>query len=128
MHAVTAGCRSLHEAELGELLRALLYTFPMREVRVFLPAWVRALELEHPLKAALYAALRENAAGFACLPGARPAARRPEAPAPRETASRRKTAESSQIRHRTREHPERRSRRLRKPLRRSAPQRSVRLV
>ncbi len=38
VHAVTADCQSLHEAELGELLRALLYTFPMREVRVFLPA------------------------------------------------------------------------------------------
>ena len=76
MHAVTADCQSLHEAELGELLRALLYTFPMREVRVFLPAWVRALELEHPLKAALYAALRENAAGIACLADAEPALRR----------------------------------------------------
>ena len=76
VHAVTADCQSLHEAELGELLRALLYTFPMREVRVFLPAWVRALELEHPLKAALYSALRENAAGIACLADAEPAPRR----------------------------------------------------
>ena len=76
VHAVTADCQSLHEAELGELLRALLYTFPMREVRVFLPAWVRALELEHPLKAALYAALRENAAGIACLADAESALRR----------------------------------------------------
>ena len=76
VHAVTADCQSLHEAELGELLRALLYTFPMREVRVFLPAWVRALELEHPLKAALYSALRENAAGIACLADAEPALRR----------------------------------------------------
>ena len=56
---------------LAEPPRALLYTFPMREVRVFLPAWVRALELEHPLKAALYSALRENAAGIACLADAR---------------------------------------------------------
>ena len=48
----------------------------MREVRVFLPAWVRALELEHPLKAALYSALRENAAGIACLADAEPALRR----------------------------------------------------
>ena len=76
VHAVTADCQSLHEAELGELLRALLYTFPMREMRVFLPAWVRALELEHPLKAALYSALRENAAGIACLADAEPALRR----------------------------------------------------
>ena len=37
VHAVTADCQSLHEAELGELLRALLYRSPMREVRVFLP-------------------------------------------------------------------------------------------
>ncbi len=74
--AVTADCQSLHEAELGEMLRALLYTFPMREVRVFLPAWVRALELEHPLKAALYAALREERGGYrlprGCRAGAAP--------------------------------------------------------
>lgn len=37
---------------------------------------VRALELEHPLKAALYSALRENAAGIACLADAEPALRR----------------------------------------------------
>ena len=39
----------------------------MRQMQVFLPAWVRALELEHPLKAALFAALRRNAQSIARL-------------------------------------------------------------
>ncbi len=56
-----ADCLSMQEAELKALLRELLYAFPMREMRVFLPAWVQALELDSPLKLALYEALRSNA-------------------------------------------------------------------
>ena len=59
--AVPVDCQGMHETELKELLRALLYAFPLRELRVFLPAWVQALELDSPLKAGLYASLRRNA-------------------------------------------------------------------
>lgn len=65
--AIAADCQAMSEAELKELLRQLLRAFPMRQMQVFLPAWVRALELEHPLKAALYAALRRNAQSIARL-------------------------------------------------------------
>ena len=34
---------------LKELLTELLYAFPMREMRVFLPAWVQALEYNNPM-------------------------------------------------------------------------------
>ena len=36
------------DAELTALLTELLYAFPMREMRVFLPAWVQALECDNP--------------------------------------------------------------------------------
>ena len=46
---------------IGDLLRALLYSFPMKELRVYLPRWVDALEMDHPVKAALYEALIQRA-------------------------------------------------------------------
>ena len=42
-------------------MQALLYTFPMSQLRVHLPRWMDALEPEHPVKAALYQALLEKA-------------------------------------------------------------------
>ena len=47
--------------DIGELLRAVLYAFPMKELRVYLPRWVDALEMDHPVKAALYEALIQRA-------------------------------------------------------------------
>ena len=63
-HGVTplvADCQSMDIQGIGDLLTALLYTFPMTELRVFLPRWMDALEPEHPVKAALYKALLEHA-------------------------------------------------------------------
>ena len=57
--AVTADCQGMQD--FGELLTALLYAFPMRQMRVFLPAWVQALEFDNPLKCALYETLRRAA-------------------------------------------------------------------
>ena len=58
---VTADCQSLDAQGIGELLGALLYTFPMTQLRVYLPRWMDALEPEHPVKAALYGKLLELA-------------------------------------------------------------------
>ncbi len=62
-----ADCQAMEEPELRALLRELLYAFPLRELRVFFPAWVQALETENPLKASLYAALRRHAAEISRL-------------------------------------------------------------
>lgn len=53
-------CQSLREAELKEILTAIAQEFPIRELQFFLPPWIRALEPEHALKQALFAAMRES--------------------------------------------------------------------
>ena len=54
---MTADCQSLDAEGIGRILKALLYAFPMTELRVHLPRWLDALEEEHPVKATLYQAL-----------------------------------------------------------------------
>ena len=46
--------------DIGRIFTALLYTFPMTELRVYLPRWLDALEKNHPVKQALYQALRQH--------------------------------------------------------------------
>ena len=54
---LAADCQTLDETGIRALLQALLYAFPMRQLRVFLPRWMDALDGTHPVKAALYEAL-----------------------------------------------------------------------
>ncbi len=64
-HGVTclaANCLEIGEEEIGEIIRGVLYEFPAKELDLFLPSWVDALPGEHPIKHALYAAVREHAA------------------------------------------------------------------
>ena len=58
---ITADCQALDVEQIGQLLRALLYTFPMQELQVHLPRWMDALEPEHPVKAAVYQGVLERA-------------------------------------------------------------------
>ena len=61
VRCMVADCQSMEEAEMGELLKSLLYTFPMTELQVHLPRWMDALEPDHPVKAALYEMLLNQA-------------------------------------------------------------------
>ena len=54
-------CLELGEADIHDLLKQVLYEFPLKELDLFLPPWVDALPQEHPIKAALYEAIREGA-------------------------------------------------------------------
>ena len=65
--AAVVDCQALDVAGVGELLGKLLYMFPMRELRAYLPRWIDALEQEHPLKKAVYGALLEKAESVATL-------------------------------------------------------------
>lgn len=67
INAVTADCQALDTEDISELLRQLLYAFPMRELQVHLPRWMDALEAEHPVKAALYEALVRRAEEISSL-------------------------------------------------------------
>jgi len=64
---MVADCQALDPEGIMALLKALLYAFPMKELRVHLPRWLDALEEDHPVKAALYQALLNRAGGIGCL-------------------------------------------------------------
>ena len=59
--AFIADCQAMDVDGIVELLKALLYAFPMKQLQIFMPRWVDALEMDHPVKAALYEALLQRA-------------------------------------------------------------------
>lgn len=59
--AAIADCQALDRQGIAQLLRELLYNFPMKELRIYLPRWMDALEADHPVKAALYETLLQKA-------------------------------------------------------------------
>lgn len=59
--ALCVDCLKMGEEDLKGILKELLYAFPLRQIRVFLPAWVGALDYDDPLKLAVYESLRKNA-------------------------------------------------------------------
>lgn len=61
IEALVADCQALDVEGICELLRRLLYAFPMKELRVYLPRWMDALESDHPVKSELYTALLQRA-------------------------------------------------------------------
>ncbi len=74
-HGLTAAvcdCQALEGPELSKLLRQLLLSFPLGELRVHLPRWMDALEPDHPLKAKLWASLLEKAGAIGSLGGSEP--------------------------------------------------------
>ena len=69
---VVADCQALTVEQIGNLLKALLHTFPMSQLQVHLPGWMNALEDTHPVKAGLYQALLERAGEINTLEQAEP--------------------------------------------------------
>ena len=72
---MAVNCLTLQEAQITEILKKLLYEFPVSELHFFLPSWMEALEAEHPLKQALYDAMRGSAGRIAKISEAEPAVR-----------------------------------------------------
>ena len=67
IRATAMDCQALDAGDIAKLLQDLLYSFPMKELRVYMPRWMDALEPEHPVKAALYQALLQQANEIAQL-------------------------------------------------------------
>jgi len=57
-------CLELSEQDIKTLLKGVLFEFPIKELDLYLPAWVDALPKEHGIKTALYTAIREGANGL----------------------------------------------------------------
>ena len=51
--AFIADCQAMEPQDISRMLSALLYAFPMQELRIFLPRWMDALEWTHPVKSQL---------------------------------------------------------------------------
>ena len=64
VNCTPVNCLELSEEATADILRGVLYEFPMQELRLFLPAWVDALPMEHPIRADLYEAIRERSASL----------------------------------------------------------------
>lgn len=65
--AVIADCQALTAEDIADLLKDLLYAFPLQELQIFLPRWMDALEADHPIKSALYEALLQRAEAITTL-------------------------------------------------------------
>lgn len=67
VEAAIADCQALDPEGITALLQDLLYNFPMQEIRINLPPWIRALEDDHPVVQTLYPALLEAASNIHTL-------------------------------------------------------------
>ncbi len=61
---VAVNCLELEEKAVTDIIKGVLYEFPVKELDLFLPPWVDALPHGHPIKSALYTSIRESAAGM----------------------------------------------------------------
>lgn len=60
VRCMPVNCMELQDEEMMELLRCLLFEFPLQELDLYLPGWVDALPAEHPIKTALYQSIRRE--------------------------------------------------------------------
>lgn len=63
-HSVTVrvtNCMELDEDDITDIIKSVLYEFPISELGIFLPPWVDALQFEHPIKGELIETIRESA-------------------------------------------------------------------
>ncbi len=57
-------CTQLEEGDIRDIMTALLYAFPIREVNFAMPQWITMLEKGHPVKDAVFSAIRTAAEGI----------------------------------------------------------------
>lgn len=58
---MAVNCLTVDEPEITEIIREVLFEFPMTELQVYLPSWVNALPAGHEIRAGLYDAMLTNA-------------------------------------------------------------------
>ena len=64
---VIADCQALTAEDISDILKDLLYAFPMTELHIHMPRWMDALEADNPVKSSLYEALITRAQQIATL-------------------------------------------------------------
>lgn len=69
---VCADCQALTAQDIKQLLRSILYAFPLQQLSVHLPRWLDALETNHPIRRGIFDALLESAQQIRTLSQAEP--------------------------------------------------------
>lgn len=57
---VAASCADMEEEDIKDVLRAVLFEFPITEINIDFPQWIDALENSHYLKSSLFESVRES--------------------------------------------------------------------
>lgn len=57
---VIASCADMEEEDIKEVIRAVLFEFPITQIEIDLPEWIDALESGHYLKESIFASVRES--------------------------------------------------------------------
>lgn len=70
---LAVSCLELDQQTVTEIIQAVLYEFPLEELQLFLPDWVETLPTDHPIRAALFQAIRAQAGNLARIRDVRPA-------------------------------------------------------
>ena len=60
VRCLPVNCLELGEEAIFDIIKSILYEFPLRELRIFLPAWVDALPMDHPIRQSVYGAIRDR--------------------------------------------------------------------
>jgi len=66
-HNVTVlpvNCMYMNDDEIAEIIKSVLFEFPVSEMGIFLPTWVEALDNAHPIKTTLFSTMLDAAAGL----------------------------------------------------------------
>lgn len=58
---IPVNCLELDEQGISDILRQVLYAFPVKEVNITMPKWITALEKDHWLKSSVISAIRAAA-------------------------------------------------------------------
>ncbi len=64
---IPVNCLHLSENEITEILRSVLYRFPVSEICVELPSWVMSLEREHWLRSSLCNSVKQSSEAINCV-------------------------------------------------------------
>lgn len=70
---LAVSCLDLDQKAVTEIIQAVLYEFPLEELQLFLPDWVETLPTEHPIRTALFKAIRAQAGKLVRIRDVKPA-------------------------------------------------------
>ena len=51
---IAVNCAELDERDVYDIIETVLFEFPLKEINISVPGWIKKLEMEHPLKSNIY--------------------------------------------------------------------------